>query len=120
MGRHKIHTFVAYLKKKKLKNLTTPIFLVGLIYRWGYGAKNQKYMYKCDFFLHNMCKKKKKKFLTFFDFFDFLGRKYDFLGLIQHFINIFVTKWIKKKKKSDFFLLFLTFCGDNVTFLESR
>ena len=34
----KIHTFVAYLKKK-LKNLTTPIFLVGLIYRWGKGPK---------------------------------------------------------------------------------
>ena len=25
-----------------LKNLTTPIFLVGLIYRWGKGLKNQK------------------------------------------------------------------------------
>merc|ERR1712030_153795 len=49
----KIHIFVAYLKKK-LKNLTTPIFLVGLIYRWGKGPKTKKYMYKCDFFLHNM------------------------------------------------------------------
>ena len=85
------------------ENLTTPIFLVGLIYRWGKGSKIQKYMYKCDFFLHNMLKKKKKIFY-FFYFFDFWGRKYDFLGLIEHFLNIFVTKG--KKKKSDFFVLF--------------
>ena len=42
LARHKIHTFVAYLKKK-LKNLTTPIFLVGLIYRWGKGPKTKKW-----------------------------------------------------------------------------
>ena len=56
--------------------------------------------------------KKKKIFFTFFYFFDFLGRKYDFLGLIEHFINIFVTKWAKKnKKKSDFLKLFFDFLG---------
>ena len=39
----------------------------------------------------------KNNFFFFFYFFDFLGRKWDFLGLMEHFINIFVTKWIKKK-----------------------
>ena len=32
-----VHKMVNILKK--LKNLTTPIFLVGLIYRWGKGPK---------------------------------------------------------------------------------
>merc|ERR1712055_895869 len=66
LAHHKIHTFVAYLKKK-LKNLTTPIFLVRLIYRWGKGPKTKKYMYKYDFFLHNMGKKI-FVFLTFLTF----------------------------------------------------
>ena len=60
-------------------------------------------------------------FLTFFDFFDFLERKYDFLRLMEHFINIFVTKWIQKKKNSDFFCDFLELgClfRENFDFLE--
>jgi len=68
-------------------------------------------------FFTQYAKNKKKKKITFFDF---LERKYDFLRLMEHFINIFVTKWIKKKKKNRiFFLLFLTFLtfwSDNVTF----
>ena len=70
-------------------------------------------MYKCDFFLHNMWKNKKIIFFYFFYFFDFLGRKCDFLGLIEHFLNIFVTKWAKKKKFWwRIFLTFLTFFFD--------
>ena len=69
----KIHTFVAYLKKK-LKKLTTPIFLVGLIYRWGKGPKLKNICINVTF-SYTICEKIKKKFfLTFFDFFDFLGR----------------------------------------------
>ena len=43
----------------------------------------------------------------FFDFFDFLERKYDFLEVMEHFINIFVTRWAPPQKKIRiFFLLF--------------
>ena len=55
-------------------------------------------------------------FFDFFDFFDFLEWKYDFLGLMEHFINIFVTKWIKKKKNRIFFWLF----RENFDFLGLR
>jgi len=48
-------------------------------------------------------RKIKKNFFTFFDFFDFLERKYDFLEVMEHFINIFVTKLIQKKKIGFFF-----------------
>ena len=79
-----------FLPSDILKNLTTPIFLVGLIYRWGKGLKPK--MIKTVCFLHNMRKNKKKNFFftffDFFDFFDFLERKYDFLEVMEHFINI--------------------------------
>merc|ERR1711888_578959 len=90
-----------------LKNLTTPIFLVGLIYRWGKGPKTKNICINVTF-SYTICEKNNFFFFfTFFDFFDFLGRKWDFLGLMEHFINIFVTKWIQKKKKNRiFFLLF--------------
>ena len=57
-------------------------------------------------FLHNMRKNKKKFFFTFFDFFDFLEWKYDFLEVIEHFINIFVTKWTPPQKKKIFWFFF--------------
>ena len=65
-------------------------------------------------------RKNKKKFcftfFVFFDFFDFLEWKYDFLEVIEHFINIFVTKWAPKKKNQiffDFLGKIFTFFGDD-------
>merc|ERR1712105_304618 len=59
----KIHTFVAYLKKLKT-NLTTPIFLVGLIYRWGKGPKFKNICINVSF-SRTICEKKEKKKITF-------------------------------------------------------
>merc|ERR1712055_1134731 len=61
-------TYFCGVFEKKLKNLTTPIFLVGLIYRWGKGPKTKKYMYKCDF-SYTICEKIKNIF--FFTFLTF-------------------------------------------------
>ena len=65
-----------------------------------------------------MRKKEEKKF----NFFDFLERKYDFLRLMEHFINIFVTKWTPPQKKK--FRIFFDFLElgwlfrENFDFLE--
>ena len=74
------------------------------------------------FFTQYVKKIIKNFFFTFFDFFDFLERKYDFLGLMEHFINIFVTKWIQKKKKIRIFFFDFLELGwlfrENFDFLE--
>ena len=88
---HKIHKSVAYLKKKLKKFEYPHFFLVGLIYRWGKGPKFKNICINVAF-SYTKCEKKFFFFFYFFYFFDFLGRKYDFLGLIEHFLNIFVTK----------------------------
>merc|ERR1712030_18991 len=79
---------------KKLKNLSILLFYLGLIYRWGKGLKPK--MIKNSMFFYTICEKIKKNFIftffDFFDFFDFLEQKYGFLEVIEHVINIFVTK----------------------------
>merc|ERR1712208_113126 len=60
-----IHKMVNILKK--LKNLTTPIFLVGLIYRWGKGPKFKNICINVSF-SRRICEKLKKNFFTFLTF----------------------------------------------------
>merc|ERR1711947_68820 len=78
--RHKIHTFVVYLIF--LKNLTTPSFLVGLIYRWGKGPKTKNICINVTF-SYTICEKNKNNFfffLLFFTFLTFWGENMTFWG----------------------------------------
>ena len=90
------------------ENLTTPIFLVGLIYRWGKGPKTKNICINVTF-SYTICEKiKKKNFFTFFTFLTFWGDNGTFS---QHFCNK-----NGPKKKSDFFFYFFDFFGVEVTF----
>ena len=103
------------------------IFDLGLIYRWGRGAKFKNDLKQYVFY--TICEKIKKKFFfTFFDFFWlfwlFRVKIWLFRGnrtFYQHFCNKMDQK--KKKKKIGFFFTFFDFfdfLGVNVTFLEMR
>ena len=88
---------------KKLKNLTTPIFLVGLIYRWGKGPKTKNICIIVTF-SYTICEKIKKKFFLLFWLF---GAKIWLFGVDRTFYQHFCNQMgLKKKKFFYFFWLF--------------
>ena len=101
--------------EKIWKKLTTPIFLVGLIYRWGKGPKTKNICINVTF-SYTICEKKKKKllFFTFLTFLTFWGSMWLFRvdgTFSQHFCNKMNQFFFFFFGGGffDFFLTFLTF-----------
>ena len=101
---------------EKIEKFDYPHFLVGLIYRWGKGLKNQKWL-KTVCFLHNMRKKRRKKILLFFWLFWLFRVKIWLFRGNRTFYQHFCNKMDPKKKKF-FFLIFFWLFRENFDFLE--